>query len=204
LFRSIQHSLFPDHVYGFESGGNPDDIPNLSYEEFIDFHKRYYHPSNSRIFVYGDGSVEDRLKFIHEEYLEEFAESEIDSDIPLVKPWDKPDEIEKYYPISADEDEKEKTYLSMNFVTGESNNLELSMAIEILEYILMDSPAAPLKKALLESRLGKDVFGSYNNHLRQPFFSVIVKNSEREEKTKFRELVSRTLENIVKNGIDKN
>ena len=203
LFRSIQHSLFPDHVYGFESGGNPDDIPNLSYEEFIDFHKRYYHPSNSRIFVYGDGSVEDRLKFIHEEYLEEFAESEIDSDIPLVKPWDKPDEIEKYYPISADEDEKEKTYLSMNFVTGESNNLELSMAIEILEYILMDSPAAPLKKALLESRLGKDVFGSYNNHLRQPFFSVIVKNSEREEKTKFRELVSRTLENIVKNGIDK-
>ena len=69
LFRNIQRSLFPDHVYGFESGGDPDEIPNLSYEEFIDFHKRYYHPSNSRIFVYGDGPVEDRLKFFHKEYL---------------------------------------------------------------------------------------------------------------------------------------
>ena len=203
LFRNIQHSLFPDHVYGFESGGDPDDILNLSYEEFIDFHKRYYHPSNSRIFVYGDGPVEDRLKFFHEEYLEEFSESEIDSDIPLVKHWDKPDEIEKYYPISADEDEKEKTYLSMNFVTGESNNLELSMAMGMLDYILMESPAAPLKKALLESRLGKDVFGSYNNHLRQPFFSIIVKNSESKRKTEFSDLLYSTLEKIMKNGIDK-
>ena len=203
LFSNIQHSLFPNHVYGFESGGDPDDIPNLSYEEFIDFHKCYYHPSNSRIFLYGDGSIENRLKFIHKEYLRKFTKSAIDSHIPLVNSYDNPDEIEKRYSISADENEKEKTYLSMNFVTGDSNDLELSMAMGILEYILMESPAAPLKNTLLESRLGKDVFGSNNNHLRQPFFSIIVKNSESGRKTKFSNLVFNTLKKIAKNGIDK-
>lgn len=203
LFRNIQHSLFPDHVYGVESGGDPDEIPNLTYDEFIEFHKRYYHPSNAKIFVYGDGNFEDRLKFIHEEYLNEFTAINIDSAIPLLESFKNADDVELNYPISAEENEQEKTYLSMNYVIGDSDDLELGMAMGMLEYMLMESSAAPLKKALLESRLGKDVFGSYNNHLRQPFFSIVMKNSERERKEEFSDLVRNTLQKIVKTGLDK-
>ncbi len=203
LFRNIQHSLFPDHVYGVESGGDPDEIPNLTYDKFIKFHKCYYHPSNAKIFVYGEGDFEDRLKFIHEEYLNEFTVINVDSAIPLLESFKNVDDVELNYPISVEENEQEKTYLSMNYVIGDSDDLELGMAMGMLEYMLMESSAAPLKKALLESRLGKDVFGSYNNHLRQPFFSIVMKNSERERKEEFSDLVRNTLQKIVKTGLDK-
>ncbi len=203
LFRSIQHSLFPDHIYGHESGGDPDQITKLSYKEFIDFHQRYYHPSNSKILIYGDGNYEDRLKFLHEKYLQEYRPEKIESDVPLVSSYDQKDRLELHYPVSAEENTDEKTYLSLNYVIGTAEDLELGLAFTMLDYILMESSAAPLRNALNESRLGKDVFGSYNTQLQQPLYSIVIKNSELLRMDAFQTLVNDTLKSIVNNGLDK-
>ncbi|MCJ7687989.1 MAG: insulinase family protein, partial [Clostridiaceae bacterium] len=204
LMRKIQESLFPDTSYGVESGGDPESIPDLSQEEFIGFHKKYYHPSNSYIFLYGDGDIDKQLKFISEEYLNHFDETFVDSAIMLQKPFSSMKEDVVDYPISADDDESGKTYLSMNFVSGDNiNNPELHLAFEILEYLLLESAAAPLKKVLVEAELGKDVFGSFDNSILQPVFSIVVKNSNESEKERFKEIVFEALRNIVKEGIDK-
>jgi len=203
LFRKIPQSLFPDTTYGFESGGDPDEIPRLSFEEFIDFHKKYYHPSNSYIFLYGNGNLLEQLKFIHHNYLKDFNRIDVNSDVQLQKPFTQEHEMSVFYPISEHEDESEKSYLSLNYVTGKATDSELYLAMDILEYLLLETPAAPLKKALIEARIGKDVFGMFDKNILQPVFSVIVKNTEEERKERFREVVYSTLSELVKKGIDR-
>lgn len=204
LMRKIQESLFPDTAYGVESGGDPEFIPDLTQKEFIEFHKKYYHPSNSYIFLYGDGNIEQQLQFISEGYLNNFDRIEVESAIKLQKPFSKMEEIKMDYPISCDDDELGKTFLSLNFVSGDNiSNPELHLALEILEYLLLESAAAPLKKALIDAEIGKDVFGSFDNSILQPVFSIVIKNSNESEKEKFKEVVFTTLKDIVKKGIDK-
>ncbi|MCY6370793.1 insulinase family protein [Clostridium ganghwense] len=203
LYRKIQESLFPDTTYGVESGGDPVEIPNLTYDQFIDFHKKYYHPSNSYIYLYGDGDLEKQLKFISEEYLNEFDKANIDSHIEVQKPFNKIKEIVAEYPVSPNDDGKDKAFLSLNFVIGECTDPEVYLAFQILEYLLLETPAAPLKKALIESGLGKDVYGFYDNSILQPVFSIIVKNSNADKKESFKKIVFDTLSELVTNGIDK-
>lgn len=203
LFGKIQESLFPDSIYRFESGGDPKDIPNLTYEQFIDFHKFYYHPSNSYIYLYGNCDILNNLKFIDEEYLNEFDEIKIDSDIELQPSFKESKDIEEVYSISSDENEKNKTYLSKNYVVGNSKNPEKLLAFNILNYILLGSPAAPLKKALIEANIGKDVFGSFDNSIMQPVFSVVVKGANIEDKEQFLNIIENNLRKIVNDGIDK-
>ena len=204
LMRKVQESLFPDTSYGVESGGDPEFIPDLTQEEFIEFHKKYYHPSNSYIFLYGDGDVDKQLQFISEEYLNDFDKIAVESAIKLQKPFSSMQEVKIEYPISSDDDDKDKTFLSMNFVSGDNiSQPELHLAFEILEYLLLESAAAPLKKALVEAELGKDVFGSFDNSILQPVFSIVVKNSNESEKERFKEVVFTTLKNLVKEGLDK-
>jgi Zn-dependent M16 (insulinase) family peptidase len=204
LMRKIQESLFPDTSYGVESGGDPEFIPDLTQAEFIDFHKKYYHPSNSYIFLYGDGDIDKELQFISEGYLNNFDEIVLDSAIALQKPFTTMSEVKVDYPISSDDDEIDKDYLSMNFVSGDNiSRPELHLSLEILEYLLLESAAAPLKKALVEAELGKDVFGSFDNSILQPVFSIIVKNSNESEKDRFKQVVFDSLKKIVKEGIDK-
>ncbi|MCB2294649.1 insulinase family protein [Clostridium algoriphilum] len=204
LMRKIQESLFPDTSYGVESGGDPECIPELSQKEFLDFHKKYYHPSNSYIFLYGDGNIDKQLQFISDEYLNNFDKISVESAIELQKPFSKMKEVKMDYPISCDDDELGKTFLSLNFVSGDNiSQPELHLAFEILEYLLLESAAAPLKKALVDAEIGKDVFGSFDNSILQPVFSIVVKNSNESEKEKFKDVVLTTLKNIVKEGIDK-
>lgn len=203
LFRKIQESLFPDTPYSMESGGDPDVIPNLSYEQFINFHRRYYHPSNSYICLYGNGNLDEQLKFIDENYLKDFDKITIDSKIDYQKPFKAQKDIEGEYPISAEEEEKDNTFLSLNFACGECTDPELYLALEILEHILLETPAAPLKNALLEAGLGKDVIGRIDNGILQPVMSVVIKNSNPEEKERFQKVIFDTLENLVNKGIDK-
>ncbi|MBU3158914.1 insulinase family protein [Clostridium frigoris] len=204
LMRKIQESLFPDTSYGVESGGDPEFIPDLTQKEFTEFHKKYYHPSNSYIFLYGDGDIDEQLQFINDKYLKEFDRIQIDSEILLQKPFSKMKEVKMDYPISSDDDEKGKTFLSLNFVSGDNvTQPEMHLALEILEYLLLESAAAPLKKALVDAEIGKDVFGSFDNSILQPVFSIVVKNSSESEKEKFKEVVFTTLKNLVKDGIDK-
>ncbi|MFT5875723.1 MAG: Zn-dependent M16 (insulinase) family peptidase, partial [Clostridium sp.] len=189
---------------GVESGGDPEFIPDLTQKEFLQFHKKYYHPSNSYIFLYGDGDIDKQLQFISEGYLNDFERISVDSAIKLQKSFSSMEEVKIEYPISADDDERGKTFLSMNFVSGDNiSKPELHLAFEILEYLLLESAAAPLKKALIDADLGKDVFGSFDNSILQPVFSIVVKNSNESEKEKFKEVVFTTLKNLVKEGIDK-
>ncbi|MFD3158609.1 insulinase family protein [Haloimpatiens sp. FM7330] len=203
LMRKIQESLFPHTIYGVESGGDPDVIPTLTYKEFIDFHKKYYHPSNSYIFLYGKMDIEEKLKFISENYLNNFDKLNINSQIQIETPFDKTLEKTVEYLISPNENDNDKTFLSLNFAVGRSTNPEEYLALDILENILLETQSSPLKKELIDANLGKDVYGFYDRSILQPIFSIVVKNSNEDKKEKFKEIVYTTLQKLVKEGISK-
>lgn len=203
LFRKIQESLFPQTPYGVESGGDPDVIPELTQEQFVQFHHTYYHPSNSYLYLYGKVDLDEQLQFLHEQYLQHFTRQEIDSAIPLQEPFTAPVEVVIDYPLTQNEKETDKTYFAMNFVVGTAHDAELALAFTILQYMLLETPAAPLKRALIEADIGKDVFGSFDHNILQPTFSVVVKNSNEEQKEKFADVVMTTLERLARDGIDK-
>lgn len=203
LDRVILNSLFPDTSYAYESGGDPEEIPNLTYEQFLDFHRKYYHPSNSYIYLYGDMDMEEKLKWLDENYLCEFDAAEVDSEICFQKPFDKMIEVEKTYSISSEETEEENTYLSYNKVIATSLDEKLYQAFQILDYALLSAPGAPLKKALMDAGIGKDIMGSYDNGIYQPIFSIIAKNTEPQQKEQFVQVIEDTLRKIVEDGIDR-
>lgn len=203
LFRRIQQSLFPDTPYSTESGGDPDEIPKLTYKEFVNFHKRYYHPSNSYIYLYGDMDVLSYLEWLDKEYLQAFDRINIDSSIGIQPAFSQPIQVEVSYPIAANEQEVNKTYFSYNAVIGTSLDAKLCFAFTILENLLLEVEGAPLKKALLEAGIGKDVFGSYDNSILQPIFSVVAKNADLSQLDNFHHVIQSTLGSLVENGIDK-
>lgn len=202
LMRKIQSSLLKDTPYGFESGGDPEFIPDLTQEDFVEFHKKYYHPSNSYIYLYGDADMDKELTFIDEEYLSHFEYAEIDSSIASQAPFAKPVYVEDEYSISEEESEKDNTYLSYNTVIGTSLNSELYMAFQILGYVLFGMPGAQVKKVLLEEKLGKDVYHIYDNGIYQPTFSVIANGSNPEDQERFLEVLTRELTKAADEGID--
>ena len=203
LDRVILNSLFPDTSYANESGGDPEVIPELTYEQFLDFHRKYYHPSNSYIYLYGDMDMAEKLEWLDKEYLSTFDKDKVDSEIQYQKPFDKVIEVEQEYSISSEESEEDNTYLSYNKVIGTSLDEKLYLAFQILDYALLSAPGAPLKKALMDAEIGKDIMGSYDNGIYQPIFSVIAKNANVEQKEKFIQVIEDTLRDIVNNGMDK-
>lgn len=203
LDRVVLNSLFPDTCYANESGGDPECIPDLTYEQFLEFHKKYYHPSNSYIYLYGDMDFEEKLEWLDKEYLSAFDAIEIDSAIGLQQPFAKMKEIEETYSITSNEPEEDNTYLSYNKVIGTSLDKELYLAFEVLDYALLSAPGAPLKKALVDAGIGKDIMGSYDNGIYQPIFSVVAKNANVDQKEAFVKVIEDTLSDIVKNGIDR-
>ena len=203
LDRVILNTLFPDTSYANESGGDPEEIPNLTYEQFLDFHRKYYHPSNSYIYLYGDMDMEEKLVWLDREYLSAFDAKTVDSEIRYQEPFGHMLEKTFAYSIASDESEKDNTYLSYNKVIGTSLDKELYLAFQILDYALLSAPGAPLKKALTDAGIGKDIMGSYDNGIYQPIFSVIAKNANEGQKQEFTELIESVLSDIVKNGIDR-
>lgn len=203
LDRVVLNSLFPDNAYSVESGGDPEVIPELTYEQFLDFHRKYYHPSNSYIYLYGDMDMEEKLRWLDEKYLSDFENEPVDSEIHLQKPFTEMNEVVQEYSIASEESEEDNTYLSYNKVIGTTLDEKLYLAFEILDYALLSAPGAPLKKALLDAGVGKDISGSYDNGVCQPIFSVISKNANVEQKEEFVRVIEDTLKDIVKNGINK-
>ncbi|RMD60067.1 MAG: insulinase family protein, partial [Nitrospirae bacterium] len=193
----------PNTIYRFDSGGDPDAIPELTQEKFLSYHSRYYHPSNSFIYLYGDGDVLEHLAFIDREYLKDFDYKDIKPDLPIEPPFNRPVEMVIDYPISSNESPEEKTFLSINFSVGRVTDPELYLAFDMLEHMLLETPAAPLKKVLLQSGIGKDVFGSYDNSILQPSFSVVLKYSEPNRKDELHNITYETLKGMVEDGIDK-
>ena len=198
-----QSALFPDTCYGQDSGGDPDHIPELSYEGFQEFYRRYYHPSNSFIYLYGDMDMAEKLTWLDQEYLKEYEATAVDSRIREQKPFLKPSEQTRFYPLTEEEDEERQTYLSVSSVVGMELDPKAYVAFQILEYALLTAPGAPLKQALLDAGIGKDVFGGYNSGILQPFFSVVAKNADSSQKEAFLSLVDETLRRIADEGIDR-
>ncbi|MCR5404429.1 MAG: insulinase family protein [Butyrivibrio sp.] len=203
LSREIQNSLYPDTTYGIESGGDPEVIPLLTYEEYLDFHRNYYHPSNSYIYLYGNIDMAQKLDFIDKNYLSEFDRIDVDSQIRIQKPFDKPREVIKSYPVLHDDELINNAYLSYNFSVGSPLDKKLYVAFDILDYALCSAPGAPIKKALIDKGIGQDVYSSYDNGIRQPLFSIIAKNADETKKDEFVDTIRQVLEDQVKNGIDK-
>ena len=201
-YRYIPSSLFPDNTYGVDSGGDPEEIPNLTYEAFLDFHRKYYHPSNSYIFLYGDGDLEEELSLI-DSYISSFNKGEVFKDIEIQKPFKEMKEVTIPYSIDSEEELNNKTYLSLNFALGTSLDTELTLAFQILTYMLIQNPAAPLKKALIEGNIGKTVLGDFDSSSKQCVFSVIVRNSDEDKKEEFKNIVFNTLRKLVDEGISK-
>lgn len=201
LFRKIQESLYPNSQYKNESGGDPSEIVNLNQEEFLDFHRKYYHPSNGYIYLYGDGDVLEHLKFIDEEYLSDFSQKNIENNIIFEEPFKEEKLIESYYPILKETSDKNKTYLSLNFSVGISTDPEFYLAFNILNYVLIGSKASPIKNALLRADIGDDVLSSYDDSIYQHVFSIILKGSNRDKKDLFSEIIFTTLKDLVKNKI---
>ena len=201
--REVLNSLFPDTPYGVESGGDPKVIPELSYEQFLDFHGKYYHPSNSYIYLYGNMDMAEKLEWIDEHYLSKFDYLEIDSSLKLQESFEKPVTLHKDYPVMEGESLTNNTYLSYNTVVGTSLDKELYYAMQILEYALCSSAAAPLKLALIHKNIGTEVYTVYDNGIYQPYFSVVAKNANDNQKDEFVSTIEAELARLVKEGIDK-
>ena len=202
LEREILNSLFPDNTYHFESGGDPECIPNLTYEGFLDFHRKYYHPSNSYIYLYGKMDFAERLNWMDQEYLGQFDYEPVDSSISLQKPFEKPAEILKKYSVAQNDTEEDQTFLAYNVVVGTSLDTRLASAFAVLEYALLEAPGAPLKEALLDAGIGQDIMSSYDSGTYQPVFSIIAKNANSKDKDRFYRLICEELEKITEQGID--
>lgn len=203
LDREIMTTLYPDTPYFHESGGDPKRIPELTYEDFLAFHQKFYHPSNCYIYLYGNMDMAEKLLWIDKHYLSHYDYLSVDSAIGLQKAFTKPVERVVDYPISANESVKNQAYLSYNAVVGTSLDAKLYLAFQILEYALLSAPGAPLKQALLDAGIGKDILSSYENGIAQPYFSVIAKGADVEQKEAFLEVVRKTLAKIVKEGFDR-
>ena len=203
LENKVMLSLYPDTTYGFESGGDPDAIPTLTYEGFCAFHSRYYHPSNSYIYLYGALDIEEKLAYLDREYLSSFDRIEPHSEIALQKPFGEMVRQEAAYSISEGEKESEKTFLALSWLVGEADDAEAMLALDILQHALLQTEAAPLKKALMDAKIGKDVSSSFEDALRQPYMSLIVTGSEAERADELCSLTEKELRRLVDDGIDK-
>ncbi len=203
LEREIMNSLYPHTSYAVESGGDPDVIPELTYEDFLAFHSRYYHPSNSYIYLYGDMDMAEKLRFLDVEYLSKYEALAVDSELDEEQPFTEPVEVCKEYPITESESEKENTYLSYNISFGNNLDKEQYIAFQVIDYVLCSAPGAPLKQALIDKGIGKDVYSSYENGIMQPYFSIVAKNADKEQLPEFLATIREELTKITEQGFDK-
>ncbi len=203
LDREVLSALFPDINYANESGGNPENIPELTYEAFLDFHRKYYHPSNSYIYLYGDMDMEEKLKFLDREYLCHYNMEQVDSRIQEQKPFSQIKKVSKQYSITEAESTKDNTYLSYNIAIGDSLDTERNLAFEILAYVLISSPGAPLKQAILDAGIGRDVYGRFETDIKYSLFNIVAKNSNKEREEEFEQVIINTVKHLVKEGLDK-
>lgn len=203
LSSQIYRSLFPDNTYSKDSGGNPEYIPKLTYEAYLNFYHKYYHPSNSYIYLYGDMDVVERLEWLDKEYLSLYDYKKVNSEINKQPAFDEIKNVEAQYSITMDDSQENKTYLSYNRVVGDSLDEMLYQAFDVLDYALVSSPGAPVKQALIDAGIGDDVYGSYDAGILQPVFSFVAKNANASQADEFESIIENTLKEVVKTGINK-
>ena len=202
LGRLCQESLFPDNTYGVDSGGDPRHIPELTFEQFADFHRRFYHPANARIFFYGNDDFERRLELL-EEYLSEFEPLAVDSAIAAQPPFTSPRRLVEPYSVSEDGEEADKCMVVINWLLQDELDAETHRALRVLEYVLVNTSASPLRKALIDSGLGEDLVNTgLETELKQLYFSVGLKGVEADQVDAVEQLIFSTLERLAATGFD--
>lgn len=201
LWYQIQKNLFPENAYGNESGGHPSAIPTLTYDEFINYHKKYYHPSNSYILLYGDANLGEELEFIDREYLSHYERSGDVTAIPLHDAFGELKEASAYFPVIEGAPVNDQTYLSFSWVIGRGSDRKQVMALEVLADVLVNQESAPVRLALQESGIGKDV-SAYADRLQQNIFTIIAQNANPEDRDRFRTVILETLGKVAEEGLD--
>jgi Zn-dependent M16 (insulinase) family peptidase len=201
--HEIMKVLYENHPYAEDSGGDPEVIPELTYEQYLDFHRKYYHPSNSYIYLYGNLDMAEALSWMDRSYLSAYDRQPVDSVIPDAKPFQGPVTKDFDYSISESETGEKATYLSLNMLAGcELDPLEY-MGMQILDYVLLEVPGAYLHDALIDAGIGEDVYGGFNYGLRVPYFNITAKNTEAERKGEFLAVIDGTLRKLSDSGIDR-
>lgn len=195
--------LFPDTTYGVESGGDPEVIPTLSFREFTEFHRRFYHPSNSYIYLYGDMDIDKTLEYLDGEYLSAFDRRNVDSMVKTQAPFGKRISVTAPYGIAENEGTEGKAIHALYNAFNDHMSTMDSLAFRILNYVLIDMDGAPLKQAVLDAGLGSDLSGSYGDSYKQPVWIVEVTGSEVDKQQAFADVVDSTLRSIALKGLDK-
>lgn len=199
LYRKIMHSLYPDSPYGLESGGDPKYIPDLSYEEFLNFHSKYYHPSNSYIYLYGDLDMDKELEYLDNEYLSKFEYDGFDTKIKLQNPFDAPKSYDYYY---QSEDLDNKSFLSYNVAFSDLNP-KLLIATGILMDAIFNTPGAPVREALIKSNIASDIDSTFDVELAQPMLIIAAVYADENRMDEFKNIIETELKKLVDNGLDK-
>lgn len=202
LERQMMRELFPDTTYGVDSGGDPDHITELTYEEFQEFYRVHYHPSNSYIFLYGDMNIEEQLAFLNDEYLSHFDAIEINTEVGLQAPFTEGKVVSYPYSVGSEEPTDNRTLHSFAYVLPDVTP-EHSLAFEVLTHALLTSPAAPLKQALVKAGIGSDVSGYYLDSIHQPLWTVQATGSNLDKQADLQRIVESTLQELCDNGLDK-
>ncbi len=202
LHEYSQRSVFPDSIYGLDSGGDPKKIPNLTYEAFHRFHQNYYHPSNARIFFHGDDDPAERLRIV-DQYLQEYEQNAPDSAVAPQSPLSEPGLITKSFPAGSGDHAAGKGMLTVNWLLPRTSDLAANIAFTVLEYILLGMPASPLRKTLIESGLGDGIAGiGLENELLQMYFSTGLKGIQVDNAQKVETLILETLTALASDGFD--
>lgn len=202
LERYTLNALFPGTTYAFESGGDPDNIPDLTYEDFIRFHETYYHPSNAYIYLYGDMDMEEKLLWIDEHYISAYEKKEMDTRVLPGPDLSGFSYVEKAYAVSDGEETEGRTYISENYLMPQVTDSLTDLSWEVLEFVLLSAPGAPLREELMKKGIGEEIYGGYCAGIRQPYFSVTAKNSEKEKLSVFHEAIKEVVEKLCRDGID--
>lgn len=203
LNNAINQSLFTNSIYRFESGGDPEAIPQLTYEKFVDFYNKYYHPSNSFFYLYGDMDIERCLKHINDEYLVKYDVVDTEVKINDQPVHNRPGFVSDTFAIPSGTKTGKESMLSLNFITGHSTNRLLALSMDILSYILLETGASPIKKVLVDKKIAESAEGWFDSSTYQMVFSIVAKNSSCHKIGLFKDTVYRTLEDIVEHGLDK-
>ncbi|MEI6884089.1 MAG: insulinase family protein [Bacteroidota bacterium] len=202
LSYQIYKNLFPDNGYGFESGGLPAAIPTLTQEAFVAFHKKYYHPENSYILLYGNADLDKELEFIDREYLSAFTRSGFKPALPDQKPFKAMKDITGYYPVMEGADTANQTFLSLSLVAGYNTDESLTWALGMITDLLVNQETAPVRLALQKAGIGQDVNASVNNY-HQNVIQITVQNANPNDKARFYETVMNTIRDVSVKGFDK-
>lgn len=201
LNYQIYKNLLPDSPYGYESGGYPSAIPSLTYKEFLDFHQKYYSPENSYILLYGNADMNKELEFLDKEYLSNFTKKGFVAVFPDQPSFSGLKTLTEYYPVLEDAETKGQTFLTLNLVAGNNTDYVLGMAMDIICDVVFNNENAPVRLALQNAGIGKDV-GAYCSNFKQNVISITVRNAEVSDQQKFYDVVISTLKDIVSKGID--